>query len=286
MLARVPLSTASRARGSRAIERDARVTTNVSRVLVAPRAIGRGGEASKRRKDVRLTSTSSANEFAWYREPARVAIAGAWVVLGGIATFVAPSGTGAFDAELVKTIVGAPFSGAANPLFESLFNMLGVVPATYACLLLPGGKDQRLPASLCVGASFALGFFALGPYLATREPRVEAPRRSELGFVTRNVWESKVNAVLLFGFATFLAYYGASNLSSENVASFVTLLREQSMLACVSCCDLFVLSLCMVDAIAEDMRRRNVDPASAIAFAAVPVIGPTVWLLTRPALED
>lgn len=279
--------TASRARVALTIDARARVGRRVSRVVVAPRAIGRDGRASNGGEDARGTVPSPGGDaFAWTREPARRAIAVAWLALGGVATCVAPSGTGAFDAELVKTIVGAPFSGAANPLFESLFNMLGVVPATYACLLLPGGKGQRLPASLCVGASFALGFFALGPYLASREPRVDAPRRSELGWVTRNVWESKVNAALLFGFATFLAYYGASNLSAENVASFVTLLREQSMLACVSCCDLFVLSLCMVDAIAEDMRRRNVDPASAIAFAAVPVIGPTVWLLTRPALEE
>ena len=31
--------------------------------------------------------------------------------LGSFATFGAPAGTSAFDLELVKTIVGAPFSG-------------------------------------------------------------------------------------------------------------------------------------------------------------------------------
>ncbi|CEF97429.1 unnamed product [Ostreococcus tauri] len=228
-----------------------------------------------------------ADDFEWYRKPSRVAIAGAWATLGAVAAFAAPSGTSGFDAELVKTIVTSPFGGVANPVFEALFNALGVVPATYACLLLPGAKGQKLPAALCVGASFALGFFAVGPYLATRAPRTTpAPRRSELGWVTRNVWESKLNAVALLGFASFLAYYGVSNLSPENVSGFIALIREQSMLACVSTCDLVVLSACMVDAIGEDMKRRNVDPSGALAYAAVPVVGPALWLVLRPSLEE
>ena len=58
------------------------------------------------------------------------------------------------------------------------------------------------------------------------------------------------------------------------------------MLACVSTCDLIVLSLCAAPAIAEDMRRRDVDDANALAFASVPVLGPACWLLVRPSLED
>ena len=58
------------------------------------------------------------------------------------------------------------------------------------------------------------------------------------------------------------------------------------MLACVSTCDLIVLSLAMGDALAEDMRRRNVDPSNAVAFASLPVVGPVFWLLTRPSLGD
>ena len=225
--------------------------------------------------------------FQFWKEPSRLALACAWVGLGGFAAFGAPAGTSAFDLELVKSIVGAPFSGAVNPLFESLFNALGIVPATYACLLMPGAKDQKpLPAALCIGASFALGFFALGPYLITRAPRPEAVKRSDLGFVTRNIWESKINALALVAFACYLAYYGVSNLTPENISGFASLFKEQSMLACVSTCDLIVLSLAMGDALAEDMRRRNVDPSNAVAFASLPVVGPVFWLLTRPSLED
>ena len=77
--------------------------------------------------------------------------------------FVAPAGTSAFDADLIAGLSSAPFSGATNPIFEALFNSLGVVPAVYSALLLPGGKDQpRLKPNVPVAASFALGFFA-GP---------------------------------------------------------------------------------------------------------------------------
>ena len=270
------------ARGARLAAFDAVVASTAAR--------GRGRarrDASTRAAATEDAADAAAEEpFAWYKDPARLAIAGAWVSLGSFATFGAPAGTSAFDLELVKTIVGAPFSGAANPLFEALFNALGVVPATYACLLMPGAKDQKIPAALCVGASFALGFFALGPYLVLREPRTAPTKRSELGFVTRNVWESKINAVFLAGFAAYLAFYGFSHLNADTLAAFASLFKEQSMLACVSTCDLVVLSLCVGTAIAEDMTRRNVDPTNAIAFASLPVIGPTLWLLTRPPLEE
>ena len=225
--------------------------------------------------------------FVFYKDPSRLAIAAAWLGLGSFAAFGAPSGTAAFDMELVTSLISAPFSGSVNPLFEALFNSLGIVPATYACLLMPGAKDQKpLPAALCIGASFALGFFALGPYLITRAPRPEPVTKSTLGFVTRNVWESKLNAVALTAFAIWLGYYGVSNLSPENIAGFAALFKEQSMLACVSTCDLFVLSLAMSGAIKEDMQRRKVDPSNAVAFASLPVLGPVLWLLTRPALEE
>jgi hypothetical protein len=119
------------------------------------------------------SSSSSSSDEEEINVPGRAALALGWLALGGVATTVAPSGTAAFDAELVTSLVTSPFSGAANPIFEALFNSLGVVPAVYAALLLPGARDQpRVPTLPPVVASFALGFFALGPYLITRRVRV------------------------------------------------------------------------------------------------------------------
>ena len=38
----------------------------------------------------------------------------------------------------VTQLITLPFSGAANYLFEAQFNALGVMPAVYASLLMPG----------------------------------------------------------------------------------------------------------------------------------------------------
>ena len=234
------------------------------------------------------SSDPSSSEFSPFSEPSRLALAAGWVALGGAAAFVAPSGTQAFDLELVTTLVSSPFSGAANPIFEALFNSLGVVPAVYAALLLPGARDQpRLPALPPIVASFALGFFALGPYLILREPREEPVTKSSLGWATRTVFESKPFAIFNAAFAVFLAGYAATHLNSDAVSGFVQLWTEQSALCCVSSCDLLVLSLAMYGAMAEDMRRRDAfDPAKCAAFCALPVVGPTLWLVTRPSLPE
>ena len=229
-----------------------------------------------------VARASSADAPSWSPTPERVALGAGWVALASTAALVAPSGTTAFDAELVRGLVTAPFSGATNPIFEALFNSLGVVPAVYAALLLPGAKDQpRCPAALPIAASFALGFFALGPYLILREPRAAPVPRSSLGWLARVVLESKPFAALNAAFALFLVAYGVTHADRAAIDGFATLWTEQSALCCVSSCDLLVLSLAMVGPAREDAARRGVDPAMALACLAVPCL-----LYTSPSPRD
>lgn len=69
-----------------------------------------------------------------------------------------------------------------NPLIVSLFNLMGILPAIYACFLLVDGKEQKLPAWIFVLGSFGVGAFALLPYLALRE--------------TNPVWTGKPNLLI------------------------------------------------------------------------------------------
>jgi len=95
------------------------------------------------------------------------------------------------DNQLIASALAEPAS--LNTLFFVIFNALGVLPAVNLALLLPGSRGQKpLPTAPFVGASFALGFGAVGPYLALRQPRPEPIARSQLGFFSRYVTESKV----------------------------------------------------------------------------------------------
>ena len=65
-------------------------------------------------------------------------------------------------------------------IFSSMFNGLAVFPAVMASLLCGGGAftkgRQPVPPQPFVFGAFALGFFAVGPYLALRNylPEVDS----------------------------------------------------------------------------------------------------------------
>jgi len=208
------------------------------------------------------------------------------------------------DQGLIEKILSTPFDGTTSPLFVAVFNSLGIWPAIYAATLLPGSREQSpVPPLPFVGGSFFLGAFALAPYLALRQYRGEpgAERRSNLDFITKNILESPLNGVLLAAGAIYLALFGFGNgdMVGVSVASAAAawegmqpLFRSQ-MLVHVSCVDFCVLWGLFGPVLLEDGRRRgrfmDWTVQDKLFFAlcwAVPVLGPTLWLTVRPALEE
>lgn len=68
-----------------------------------------------------------------------------------------PDADPTFTGDVIQKILNTPFDGSVNPIFVAIFNYLGVYPAIFAALLLPGAKPQKVPALPFVFSSFALG---------------------------------------------------------------------------------------------------------------------------------
>jgi hypothetical protein len=221
--------------------------------------------------------------------PPRLAYLGLWLGLLIYAFSLAPGGSdaaGLVDTEIIKTMISTPFdsSNPSSPVFTSIFNALGILPAVYASLLLPGSKlGQKIPALPFVMGSFALGFFGVGPYLGLRNKR-ESVLDSERGRGSI-LFEFKGTSLALLGFAMYLIYFAVTGAYAgvDRWSDYLNLFSS-SRLAHVSTIDFSILSLAMIDPLAEDMKRRNWSGPKAEVFCAVPVLGPCIWLLLRPSL--
>lgn len=221
--------------------------------------------------------------------PWRPAVVGAvWVALSVYAFGFAPGMdevSRAADAELLQTLIKDPAAPSVEPIFRSIFNSLGLVPLMNLAVMWPGGKDQRVPAYTLL-AAFAAGYFATAPYLAFREYRPSVGEDEYNGLACK-LFESK-----LFGGAMSIAAgkllfdAGAAVVDDPAVhLKAVSDLFWSSTFAHVSTLDLTVLSVVYFGTIGEDMRRRGwYSPGKALAFSALPVLGPALYLLARPAL--
>ena len=263
----------------------------------APRAPLRPISLAQRTHTIAMSAAADGGLTALTTRPARAAMAATWI---GFSVYVAAFSPGSFDVSpdsfdnrLIADAIADPSS--LNPIFFAIFNALGLMPAVNTALLFPGSRDQSpLPTAPFVVASYALGYGAVGPYLALREPRPAPIARSELGFFTRYVTESRLYGVGLVAGALVLAKILADGSGADSVAAFGELFAT-SKLVHVSTIDLAVLSTFAFEPIREDMARRGWwdegSPTDAqrnrlLAFCAVPVLGPSLYVALRPPLQE
>jgi len=167
---------------------------------------------------------------------------------------------------------------AIEPILVSLFNLMGVLPAIYSCLIYADGRNQKLSAWPFAVASFAVGGFALVPYLVFRNdaPKFEGEVNRWLGF-----WDSRAVAILLtvaFGALVF------AGLSHGDWGAFVAEWQTRRFVNVMSL-DFVLLVLCLPALIGDDMRRRGIENRSLMwAITFVPIVGPLLYLCLRPSL--
>ena len=120
-----------------------------------------------------------------------------------------------------------------------------------------------------------------------------SPTRPQLGFFTKNIFESKIFAALLTLLAASIPFSSGvvSDVILGNGPSLITDfvdLFQSSKFVSVATVDIGILTVLAAVLIPEDMERRGMEPNKAVGLSTLllPVVGPCVYFLLRDKLED
>ena len=176
---------------------------------------------------------------------------------------------------LIKNLSTGQWEGI-NPLVVSLFNIMGVWPMIYSCLLFIDGRAQKIPAWPFASVSFGVGAFALLPYLALREPSTEFPGKKNAFLL---LLDSRLTGVVLTIGAVILVAYGLGN---GDWGNFVQQWQTSRFIHVMSL-DFCLLCLLFPALLGDDMGRRGLkNPQLFWLTALIPLFGPLIYLCVRP----
>lgn len=181
--------------------------------------------------------------------------------------------------ELIKNLSFGNWQ-EINPLIISLFNLMGIWPIIYSCLLFFDGRGQKIPAGIFAGLSFGIGAFALIPYFALREPNPQF-----IGKKNRflNLLDSRLTGIALTIGAIILLVYGLLN---GNWPDFIAQWQTNKFINVMSL-DFCMLSLLFPTLLSDDMARRGMENRPLFwVISLLPLIGPLVYLCCRNQLLE
>lgn len=198
-----------------------------------------------------------------------------WIGFIAYATFLAPP-----DRPETLTLIQNLSTGnwdGINPLVIALFNLMGIWPMIYSAVLYADGRGQKVRAFPFAAGSFAVGAFALLPYLALRKPNPGfIGEKSWLIHILDSVWTGRV----LLGGAIALLVYA---LTQGDWADFVQQWQTSKFIHVMSL-DFVALSVLFPVLLRDDLARRGMGDRWFWAIALVPLLGPLVYLSVRPPL--
>ncbi len=167
-----------------------------------------------------------------------------------------------------------------NPLIVALFNLMGIWPLLYCCVLFADGRGQPVRAWPFAIGSMGLGAFALLPYLALRRsnPTFTGDRSRIIRF-----WDSRWLAIGLSVGAIGLLGWG---LSQGDWSNFIQQWQSSRFIHVMSL-DFVMLSLLFSTLMGDDLARRNWSHQTVWKWVAiVPLLGPLAYLCARPPLPN
>jgi hypothetical protein len=168
-----------------------------------------------------------------------------------------------------------------NPFVIALFNLMGILPMAYACLMLIDGKTQKIPAGLFSAAAFGVGAFAILPYLALRSSPPPAGQIARRGMI-KLVDSRWLGVALMLGTIGLLSY----GIMQGNWGDFVNQWQTNRFIHVMSL-DFCLLTLLLPVLICDDIDRRNFTNPQAIKnLSLIPLFGGLIYLCIRPNLPD
>ena len=200
-----------------------------------------------------------------------------WVGFITYALFFAPPAQ-PDTAELIGKLSSGEWQDI-NPLVVCLFNIMGVWPIIYSCLMLIDGRQQKLPAWAFATASFGVGVFAILPYLALREPNQKFT--GSKGVLLKFLDARWFGIAITLG-AVVLLSYGLNGDWGDFIRQWQT-----SRFINVMSLDFCLLCLLFPVLLGDDLARRGMKNSPWFwAVALVPLLGPLLYLSFRPPLLD
>jgi len=181
--------------------------------------------------------------------------------------------------ELITKLSTGNWAGI-NPLIISIFNIMGIWPVIYASVILIDGRGQKIPAWAFVAASFAVGAFAILPYLAFRKPNPNFT--GEKNFLLK-VLDSRITGVVIT--IGTLAILGFGLLSGDWSDFFRQ--WQTSRFINVMTLDFCFLCILFPALLGDDLARRGINNSGFLkAVALIPLLGPLAYLCSRKPLLD
>jgi hypothetical protein len=181
--------------------------------------------------------------------------------------------------ELIKNLSTGQWQGI-NPLVVALFNIMGVFPIIYSAVLFIDGRGQKIPAWLFAIPSFAVGAFAILPYLALRESNKQFTGKKDF-FI--KLLDSRFTGIALTLGTIILVAYG---LQGGDWGNFVQQWQTSRFIHVMSL-DFCVLSLVFPALVGDDIARRQVkNPQLLGLISFIPLFGSLIYLSVRPPLLE
>lgn len=204
-----------------------------------------------------------------------------WVLFGIYAFIFAPPDRPETLTMIQKLIAGEWSS--INGYIVAIFNLMGIFPLVYACILASDGRGQKVPAWIFSALSFLVGAFALLPYFALRQPNPS--------FTGEKSWyvkilDARITAIAATAIAIYFLLYGFNN---GNWSDFIQQWQTNRFIHVMSL-DFCLLSLLFPWLLSDDMERRGMINDGNVQFftiiALIPLIGALIYLCLRSPLPS